>query len=119
MPRLALFAIPLTLALHASAAWAHAALTGSSPAEGSVVATAGFPLELRFNGHMDPTRSRLTLTTADGKSRKLDSRAGSAPATIAADVAAVPPGPCILRYDVLSHDGHLVTGIVRFTAAER
>lgn len=119
MPRKALFAVPLVLALHAPAAWAHAALTGSNPAEGSVVATTGFPLELRFTGHVDPTRSRLTLTTADGKSRKLDGRAGNAATTIAADVATVPPGPCTLRYDVLSHDGHLVTGTVKFTAAER
>lgn len=103
----------------AAGAQAHSALAGSDPAPGSTVSTAGFPVELRFNGRVDAHRSRLVLSTADGSSRKLETKPGNAPSSIAARVEAVPPGPCVLRYDVLSNDGHLTSGSIPFTAIGR
>ncbi|MGE5475665.1 MAG: copper resistance CopC family protein [Bacteroidales bacterium] len=94
-------------------------MTSASPAAGDVVAAGGFPLELRFNGRVDAARSRLTLSTADGATRKLQGKPGDGPSVVAAQVEAVPPGPCTLRYDVLSTDGHLTSGTITFTAAGR
>lgn len=107
------------LAFGNSAALAHAALTGSEPADGATVSAGGFPLELRFNGQIDAARSRLVLTLADGSSRKLPVRRGNAPSSLAAQTDAVPAGRCVLRYDVLSHDGHVASGTLSFTATER
>lgn len=107
------------LVVGAGSAHAHSALAGSDPAAGGTVSAGGFPVELRFNGRVDAQRSRLVLSVADGSSRKLDARPGNAPSSIAAQADAVPPGPCTLRYDVLSNDGHLTSGTITFTAAER
>lgn len=98
-------------------ALAHSTLTGSDPAEGGTVSAAGFPVELRFSGRTDATRSRLLLTLADGSTRKLIGKAGG-PSAITAQTEAVPAGRCTLRYDVLSSDGHVTSGTIIFTAAE-
>lgn len=118
-PLLSSFIVAATLVIGGPAALAHSALTGSDPAEGGTVSAAGFPLELRFSGRIDAARSRLVLTLADGSTRKLPAHAGSGPSTIAAQAEAVPPGRCLLRYDALSHDGHVTSGTVGFTATER
>lgn len=110
--------VSAVLALGSGGASAHSALTSSDPANGGAVSTQGFPVELRFNGRVDATRSRLVLTLADGSARKLAARAGNGPSTIAAQAEAVPAGRCVLRYDVLSQDGHVTSGTLTFTATE-
>lgn len=118
-PLLAPIALSAALAIGTAGARAHSALTESDPAAGGTVSAGGFPVELRFNGRVDAVRSRLVLSVADGSSRKLDAKPGNAPSSIAARVEAIPPGPCALRYDVLSNDGHLTSGTITFTATER
>ena len=118
-PFFASLAVSAALALGNTAAFAHAALTNSTPAEGGTVSAGGFPVELRFSGRVDAARSRLVLTLADGSSRKLAARPGDTPSAIAARTDALPPGRCTLRYDVLSPDGHVASGTLTFTATER
>ncbi|MCR6632114.1 MAG: copper resistance protein CopC [Magnetospirillum sp.] len=97
-------------------ALAHAALTGSTPPQNGSVPVSGFPVELRFSGRIDANRSRVTLTLPGGQSRTLAVKAGATAEVLAATVDAVPPGPCQLRYTVLSVDGHLTSGTIAFTA---
>lgn len=112
-------ALSAALLIGGAGAQAHSALTGSDPAAGGTVSAGGFPVELRFNGRVDAGRSRLVLNAADGSSRKLEAKPGNTPSSVTARVEAVPPGPCALRYDVLSSDGHLTSGTITFTAVER
>lgn len=115
---LRLLLVPALLVLGSSAALAHATLLRSDPAVGETVPAHGFPVELQFNSRADATRSRLVLTMADGSARKLEAHSGNNPSIIAVQVDEVPPGPCTLRYDVLSNDGHVASGSITFTATK-
>jgi methionine-rich copper-binding protein CopC len=101
-----------------SGARAHAALTSSHPAAGETVNRGGFIVELRFNTRIDATRSRATLSLADGSARPVSFRPGDGPAALVAEIGAVPAGACVLTYTALSVDGHLSNGTLRFTAVE-
>lgn len=119
MPNRRLFILAALAGMTApSWAFAHVALSASRPAQGGTVSVAGFDLELRFSGRIDARRSRGTLTLADGTSRAMEFLPGDDPATARAHVAALPPGPCELRYTMLSTDGHMSSGTLRFSAAE-
>lgn len=113
--RFLLLLLPL-LALAASDAWAHVALKRSIPAEGGHIPAGDITVELHFSGRVDAQRSRLTLLPAGGSPRTLTPEPAETPDGIRAQAQAVPQGPCQLRYDILATDGHLVSGVLTFTA---
>jgi len=117
--RRVLLLVPVLIVLGTPLADAHVALSSSTPAAGAEVPAEGFALQLRFSGRVDAQRSRLTLTASDGTTRKLTAKAGKEPSEVTAQVPSVPAGQCQLRYDVLSADGHLMTGTLAFTVAGR
>jgi methionine-rich copper-binding protein CopC len=66
---------------------------------------------LRYNGRVDVARSRLTLFNNDGTLRqKLDCAAGGDPATLKSNLGGIAAGTYILRWEVLSVDGHISRG---------
>jgi methionine-rich copper-binding protein CopC len=66
---------------------------------------------LQYNGRIDATRSRFTLLTKDGAIvQKLDCSAGSDLATLKTSIKDIAPGTYVLRWEVLSVDGHLSRG---------
>lgn len=98
----------------AAKVYAHAIVVAAVPAAHSVVQTSTFAIDLRFNSRIDLSRSRLALIDAKGQSRVLG-LAGTAESdrmrTTATEVA---PGPYRLEWYVLSADGHITRGNLKF-----
>jgi len=71
----------------------------------------GQDVVLHYNGRVDAGRSRLSLLNADGSNaQKLDCEAGEDQATLKSHLGSVAPGSYILRWEVLSVDGHISRG---------
>ena len=87
-------------ALLGGAVQAHAVLTSFK--------VEGHDVVLHFNGRVDATRSRLSLLTAEGANpQKIDCEAGEDQATLKGHLGDAAPGSYILRWEVLSVDGHI------------
>lgn len=108
-----LAALMLTLAPFAGA-WAHTALTSSTPADGAVVRVPPTAVELTFEGTVadpasvvvtDPAGRNLTV----GKAEVVD---GLVTQDVVDSRAA---GTYTIEYRVVSDDGHPVSGTLRFT----
>ena len=90
-------------ALVAGTAQAHALLL-SSKVEGQDVI-------LRYNGRVDAARSRITVLKSDGSEvAKIDCQAGEDQATLKGHLTGIEPGSYVLRWEVLSVDGHISRG---------
>ena len=86
-----------------AAAQAHALLI-SSKVEGQDVV-------LRYNGRVDAARSRLTVIKPDGSEvQKVECEAGEDQATLKGHLGTLAPGNYVLRWEVLSVDGHISRG---------
>ncbi|HZS81737.1 MAG TPA: copper resistance CopC family protein [Stellaceae bacterium] len=115
LPLLALF--PAAFALLAPAperAFAHAIISGSSPAAGATVKGPAVTLTLRYNSRIDQERSRLTLIGPDGKPRPLTLQPADAPDTLSAKASGLRPGAYKLHWQVLAIDGHITRGDIPF-----
>lgn len=98
MPKLS--ALLLGLALISGAAQAHAVLTSFK--------VEGHDVVLQFNGRVDAARSRLSLLTTEGANpQKIECEAGADQATLKGHLGDTAPGSYILRWEVLSVDGHI------------
>lgn len=107
----------LLMLLGLSAAWsapasAHAALTGSHPADGAVLGAAPAQLRLDFNEAVAPLV--LRLVSADGTAIALD-RYRVAGTTVVIDAPDIGPGSHVLSWRVASEDGHPIGGSVLFS----
>ena len=112
-----LLAAAAALAVAAPAA-AHSLLLESAPAAGATLTTAPQELMLRFNNRIEKSLSRVRL---------LDERGGAQPLVVSvADGAAdrltavappLSPGRWRVEWQVLSTDGHVVTGRFEFRLA--
>jgi copper resistance protein C len=101
----------------AAPADAHSFLVDASPSAKDHVASAPKTIKLRFGAGVEPAYSKLTIETGDGKvlaqgavgkpdnPRELTLNAPSE----------LPPARYIVRYRVLSTDGHIVEGNYEFT----
>jgi methionine-rich copper-binding protein CopC len=104
------------LALVGVPAWAHSFLVDAAPSSKDHVATSPKSLKLRFGGGVEPKYSNLTIETPDGK--VLAQGAVGKPETpreLTLDSPELAPGRYIVRYRVLSTDGHIVEGNYDFT----
>ena len=92
--------LALGIALLAGAVQAHAVLTSFK--------VEGHDVVLHFNGRVDAARSRLSLLTAEGANpQKIECEAGEDQATLKGHLGDAAPGNYILRWEVLSVDGHI------------
>ena len=107
--------LALALACMAPAsAWAHAAVLSSQPARNAVVVPGELSFRLQFSSRVDPARSRLTLVAPDqGQTRVSFSE--QSPGVLSGQMRVGTPGPWMLRWQVLSLDGHVTRGEVPFT----
>ncbi|HJU23521.1 MAG TPA: copper resistance CopC family protein [Casimicrobiaceae bacterium] len=110
--RLALVSITAlpTLAL------AHAVVLASQPTAGAVVASGELRITLRFSSRVDAMRSRLRLIPPNGVEAVVPFADGG-PGIVSARVRVDAPGRWILRWQVLSIDGHVTRGDVPFAVA--
>jgi len=112
------------LLLHPFAAAAHAIVLDSVPAPNAVLPRPPALVVLRFNSKIEKQLTRVTLTGGGGPPHALSvakdagSDAGQ-PDRIVVPLGPLPPGPYVIRYKVLSADGHVTEGTLRFTVSAR
>ncbi|WP_448190983.1 copper resistance CopC family protein [Azospirillum sp. sgz301742] len=107
-----LLALPFALA--AGPASAHAVVQEAHPADGAVVPP-DTDVRLRFNSRIDHARSRLTLSSGKANAVAVPPAADVPPDTLAARLNGLAPGPYRLQWQVLSVDGHITRGEIRFS----
>jgi methionine-rich copper-binding protein CopC len=110
------FALALAaMAMSASPVFAHSFLVEATPSSKDHVAAAPKNIRLRFGGGVEPAYSKLTIETPDGK--VLASGAvgkPEAPKELSVDAPELGAGRYVVRYRVLSTDGHIVEGNYEF-----
>lgn len=104
----------VSLAL-AGPARAHSLLLESAPAAGATLATSPGQLVLRFNNRIEKSLSGVRVLDARGVAQPLvvNVAAGSADRLVAT-VPPLAPGAWTILWQVLSTDGHVVTGRLEF-----
>ena len=96
----------------ASAAWAHATLLSSEPADGSVLTQPPKMVQLHFNESVAP--AVIGVIDAGGRARDVATRAvGQSVLIVLPDD--LPQGTQIVSYRVVSQDGHPVAGSMVFS----
>jgi copper resistance protein C len=106
------------IAVSPGIARAHAIVVAAQPAMNSTVAQGELEIRLDLNSQIDRKRSRLSLQRPDGSelviALALDGPAG----VLAGRAQATQSGRWKLRWHVLSLDGHITRGEVRFSVRE-
>lgn len=106
----------LAAALMAGSALAHSFLVEATPSSKDHVATSPKTIKLRFGGGVEPKYSKLTVESADGKVLGEGSiGTPEKPRELSMDSPELTPGKYVVRYRVLSVDGHVVEGNYEFT----
>jgi methionine-rich copper-binding protein CopC len=115
--RLRLSAVALAivlLLLIPHAAFAHAVLVKSSPAQGATVKAGDMDITLTYNSRIDALHSSLHLIGPDGKAQTLAVDAHAEPNLLVAKVTALSAGAYKLEWQVQASDGHISRGVVAF-----
>ena len=100
-----------------SSVWAHAYLVKSVPAQRATLYRAPAKIQLWFNERLEPRYSSFTVRAANGESvESIKSQVdGVDTKLIAATIEALPPGRYLVKFRVLSVDGHVVEDQFPFT----
>jgi len=99
-----------------SAAWAHAIIVSSKPAANANVTIGPVDILLQYNSRIDIAHSRVSLVDPAGKVTALNAADGTAPGSLTAQGTTDAPGKWIIRWQVLSVDGHITRGDIPFLA---
>ncbi len=95
---------------------AHALVLESSPRANEVLRVSPERIFLRFNSRIEKGLSSVTVAGAAGRPIPLPVAAlGGAPNHLVVPVPSLQPGRYVLRWKVLSADGHVTEGAIRFT----
>ena len=97
--------------------YAHAYLVKSMPAQRAVLYRAPAKIQLWFNERLEPRYSSFTVRGADGKVVAIGKTEVSRddPKQLSGPLQALPPGRYVIKYRVLSVDGHIVQDDLPFT----
>jgi methionine-rich copper-binding protein CopC len=95
-------------------ALAHAVLLSSSPQKNASVNGPEITISLKYNSRVDGARSSLTLLKPDGSVEKIGALTQPLPDTLSATGHKLDKGDYVLRWQVLSSDGHITRGEVPF-----
>lgn len=103
------------LVLSASAASAHSFLVDATPSSKDHVTVAPKTVKLRFGGGVEPSYSKVTIETPDGKVLA-EGAVGTPdkPRELSVPAPELAVGRYVVRYRVLSTDGHIVEGNYEF-----
>ena len=102
-----------SLALPASA-FAHASLARGYPAFRERLAQSPHAIVLRFDQSVTALPNSIVVLTRDGKNVAAAARAVPAKNAIVAHVPKLPRGPYTVRWQAMSNDGHVVSGVYTF-----
>src|SRR6202795_918831 len=106
------------IALSPGVARAHAIIVAAQPAMNSTVARGDLAIRLDFNSQIDRKRSRLSLQRPDGSELVIALAPDGPAGVLAGQAQATQSGRWKLRWQVLSLDGHITRGEVRFSVRE-
>jgi copper resistance protein C len=96
-------------------AYAHSFLVEATPSSKDHVAEPPKTIRLRFGGGVEPAYSKLMVELPDGKILAEGAvGAPEKPRELTLDAPALSPGRYIVRFRVLSQDGHIVEGSYEF-----
>ncbi len=102
--------------LISASAFAHSFLVEATPSSKDHVTEVPKSVKLRFGGGVEPPYSKLTIETPDGKVLAEGSiGVPDKPRELSVNAPELAPGKYIVRYRVLSTDGHIVEGNYDFT----
>jgi methionine-rich copper-binding protein CopC len=111
-----LVGFPAVLPLFPRPAAAHAIVLESEPSPDAVLGRSPARVVLRFNSKIEKRLTRVTLTAGRGTPISLPIAAADAAVDrVVIPLRELPPGSYVLRYKVLSADGHITEGALRFT----
>jgi methionine-rich copper-binding protein CopC len=108
------FLVAVLIAASPRLALAHAVLLSSSPQKNASVNGPDITISLKYNSRVDGARSSLTLVKPDGSVEKIGALAQPLPDTLSATGHKLAKGAYVLRWQVLSSDGHITRGEVPF-----
>jgi methionine-rich copper-binding protein CopC len=108
-----IFVALLTLATQA--ALAHTHLKSSSPVDGSTVTTPPKQLTLTFEDFTQVTA--VSIAGKDGKAKTLEVPAAGPSKTATVALPALKAGDYLVRWRAAGHDGHVMSGQLKFTVA--
>jgi methionine-rich copper-binding protein CopC len=95
---------------------AHSLLLESTPPAGATLAASPPELRLRFNNRIEKSLSRVRLVDGHGGGQPLVLTVAGGPADrLIAPVPPLAPGRWRVEWQVLSTDGHVVSGRFEFT----
>ncbi len=118
-----LFAAALLLGAFSGSASAHSVVVESSPKDKEVLSRAPAEVMMRFSAKIERSLTRVSLSTGNGQTIPLpaatEKAAGNTPDRLVIPLPSLQPGEYLLRYKVLSTDGHATTGILRFSVVGR
>jgi hypothetical protein len=95
-------------------ALAHAVLVSSTPQKNAAVNGPDITISLKYNSRVDGARSSLSLVKPDGSIERIDGLKQPLPDTLSATGHKLAKGAYVLRWQVLSSDGHITRGEVPF-----
>ena len=95
-------------------ALAHAVLVSSTPQRNANVPGPDITFKLKYNSRVDGARSALSLLKPDGKVERIDGLTQPFPDVVSATGHGLAKGGYVLRWQVLSSDGHITRGEVPF-----
>ena len=103
------------LVLSSSAAFAHSFLVDATPSSKDHVKVPPKTVKLRFGGGVEPSYSKVTIETSDGKVLAEGSvGTPDKPRELSVPAPELTVGRYVVRYRVLSTDGHIVEGNYEF-----
>ena len=118
LPRWAACVILLLLA-GTPAAFAHAILVRSTPADQSVVHSHQVQMALEYNSRIEASRCTLTLTNLAGTPVPLQMEHSAKSWELKAAANHLVDGKYQIHWQVLASDGHITRGDVTFTVAAK
>jgi copper resistance protein C len=102
------------MAVSPRSALAHAVLLSSTPQKNAAVNGPDITISLKYNSRVDGARSSLSLLKPDGSVERIGALAQPLPDTLLATGHKLSKGAYVLRWQVLSSDGHITRGEVPF-----
>jgi methionine-rich copper-binding protein CopC len=103
-----------------SCAWAHASLVKSVPAQRAVLDRPPAKIQLWFSERLEARFSSFSLLDGNGNAVEFGAVAldPDDPKSLSAEIRALPPGRYLVRFRVLSTDGHVTQNEFAFTIAK-
>jgi len=114
-PLLVLCSLGLWCVIGPPMAFAHAVLVTSTPAKDSTVAGPDVAITLKYNSRVDGSHSSLSLLKPDQSIERLSGLSQKGPVELDATVHGLVKGAYVLRWQVLSADGHISRGELPFS----